>query len=79
MKAMAKYNDGDVVSLQALYKEIRKYAPNHPAFNHDNKDACPVCNSTWVVIAKTPWIVGARLFQRKHCRKCGSDFKGDKA
>lgn len=78
MKAMAKYNNGDVVSLQALYKEIKKYAPNHPALNFDDKEACPTCTSTWVVTAKRPWIVGARQFVRHHCRKCGSDFKGPK-
>lgn len=78
IKKMAKYNDGDIVSLQAVYKALRPFFAKHPNFHFESKEACPACGSTWIVIGARPLLNGKHAYERRHCRKCGQDSRGAK-
>jgi len=77
-RRMEKYNRGDVKVLEALYRRLLPWIPNHP--NHsalDDVECCPKC--------------GGRNFQRRgevltttlryiryQCQGCGGWFRGTK-
>lgn len=78
LSKLVQYAKGDIVTLRELYLHERGLMHNHPKFNFDNKDACPTCNSIWVVKKAKPWLHGKFAYENCHCRKCGANFRGKK-
>lgn len=68
---MKKYNVGDVILTEQLYKKLLPYITNHPHLGDTKKDACPSCGSTKV---QNRGFRRTKTFkiQRRQCQSCGS-------
>ncbi len=76
IKDMVKYGLGDIVTLQELYRYIKRYMKNHPRMNYD-KGGCPQCGSG-DTIKWGFYFKGNARHQRLKCKDCNADFKGAK-
>lgn len=76
-KQMKKYNKGDIVSLEALYMEIRPWMRNHPAFNviTGRPDSCKVCGSEYINAGMKYRATNTNLYQYFRCMDCGANLK----
>lgn len=77
IKDMTKYGLGDIVTLQDVYKYIKRFMKKHPMMNHENKEACPICCSKNV----SKWgfrYEGKTKYQRLKCKDCCADWRGPK-
>lgn len=74
---MMKYNKQDVVLLEEVYLEMRKWIHNHHNINAHPEHAhrCPKCGSKR--IQKRGWgVTTVSKYQRYHCQDCGGWSKG---
>jgi DNA polymerase elongation subunit (family B) len=74
---MKRYNKQDVVLLENVYLELRKWIYNHPNVNLDtNKiDCCPTCGSLNVLKRGFGYSKVGK-YQRFQCKDCGSWCSG---
>jgi predicted PolB exonuclease-like 3'-5' exonuclease len=76
-KEMERYNRGDVVALEKLYKRVLPWIANHPNLGvYADRPACKNCGSINVQrrgreVAISKWYV------RYQCQACGKWFRGE--
>lgn len=75
-KKMKKYNIGDIVTLEALYLELRPWIKNHPAVNvlTNNPKGCPKCGGKMHKGMKYR-ATNTNLYQYYRCADCGGMAK----
>jgi DNA-directed RNA polymerase subunit M/transcription elongation factor TFIIS len=76
-KKMKKYNKGDVVTLEALYLEIRPWMKRHPAVNvlDSRPNACPKCGKEKMHKVMKYRATNTNLYQYYRCYDCGGMSK----
>jgi hypothetical protein len=67
-KKMERYNRHDVVLSELVYKKLRAWMPNHPAF-YEGPGQCPRCGSGRV-LSKGLYRKGAKEYTKYRCQKC---------
>lgn len=80
IRAMFKYNKGDIPPLEALYKRLKPYTKTGlPNLNLWCKDeSCPRCMSTHYH-KKGLYRTTTQIYQEYQCQDCLHYFKGKKA
>jgi DNA polymerase elongation subunit (family B) len=76
-KLMKKYNKQDVVLLECVYLELRKWISNHPNVNLDTDkvDCCPTCGSN-DLMKRGFGYSKTGTYQRYQCKNCGAWCSG---
>ncbi len=74
--AMGRYNERDVEGAEWLFKRIRPYVNNHPAF-YERAGQCPKCGGTSLE-NKGKYVKGAKKLTRLRCRTCSGFCYFDK-
>lgn len=73
-RLMEKYNRGDVILLEKLYKKLLPWIKSHPSIpllSGDSSLACPSCGSRHV--QERGWrTTKTRRYKRLFCNSCGS-------
>lgn len=77
-KRMQRYNIGDVILTEQLYKRIKPYITTHPTLGDTKKDACPACGSTKVQNRGFRRTKAFKI-QRRQCMSCGSWHNGTRS
>lgn len=69
---MVRYAKRDTAVLPALYERLRPWMRNHPTMNHEDPEACPVCQEHGT-LTKDGWrYTKVGKYQGYHCSACGS-------
>lgn len=79
MKTMSEYCAQDVITLEALFYEIRpliKSLPNFNLFNPAKASVCPSCGSSRLQ-SRGIYITTVKKYHRYHCQDCGSWSRTD--
>ena len=72
-RTMERYNKGDVLLTEKLYKRLLPWIPNHPnhaLYNNENGVKCPKCNSQNLTARGYQRSMVAR-YKRFQCNDCG--------
>lgn len=78
MKLMTKYCIQDVVLLEKIMKPLRPFISNMPNYNLwdlGKQIICPTCGSTSQVKRNGTRATKTSVYQRYHCKACGSYFR----
>ena len=72
---MRVYNEGDIVTLEQVYMQLRAFdvkSPNQALYYNDDKLRCGVCGSENVEKTGHSVFTAASEFQEVRCNDCGS-------
>lgn len=75
---MDEYCRGDVLALEALYRRLLPWIPQHPnlgLFVDTEKPTCPGCGSTSMQ-RRGEYSTSTHLYKRFHCQNCGKWGRG---
>lgn len=76
---MGRYNRGDVILLEKLYRRLRPWIIKHPNYSaHAQGLVCPKCGSGKVQ-QRGEQVAQTRTYLRYHCQSCGGWFRGNKS
>jgi uncharacterized protein YprB with RNaseH-like and TPR domain len=74
---MVEYCKKDVILLEKVYQELRTYTPhkfNYAVAYGGEKQDCPNCESTRVIVSKTRTSATGIIKRQMQCRDCGTYF-----
>jgi len=73
LRSMQEYNDGDVIELERVYKELRGWDNRHPNLGvySDNEMICPNCGSDDVESTGRFYTTQTQKYATYRCHGCG--------
>jgi len=73
LRAMQEYNDGDVIELERVYKEMRGWDNRHPNLGmySDSEEVCPNCGSDNLEATGRFYTTQTQKYATFRCGDCG--------